>query len=152
MDKADKPTGAQKVNDEALKFVINLSAMTESSVWRRCKDAWMYIISPQWCRHEGGLFYFQFFTADLNCGGTNFLSDETNILFWWNWHDIPPSGHLEDIQEELCRQNELFSARTHRELETTSWLSAHYGRPSASLSLGSPTLQKQRKQTCEALR
>lgn len=68
----------------------------------------------------------------------------TFLPFWWNWRDIPPSGHLEDIQEEPCRQNELSSAQTHKELETTGSLLAHCPRPSASLWLQSPTQQKQK--------
>lgn len=69
-----------------------------------------------------------------------------HLLSWWNLRDILPSGHLEDIQEELCRQSELSSARMHKEPETTSRLSAHYLRPSGGSLLRSPASHKQKTQ------
>lgn len=66
-----------------------------------------------------------------------------NLLFWWNWRNTPPSGHLEDIQGELCRQSELYGVQTRREPETGSSHSAGSHRPSASLWPGTPALHKQ---------
>lgn len=68
---------------------------------------------------------------------------KTRLLFGWNWRDILHSGHLEGTREELCRQNELYSAQTHKELKTENELPEHFPRASVSLRQGNPSQRQQ---------